>query len=113
GSGTVTYTTAANTLTSARTGTLTVAGQTITISQGAAGWRYSASPTGASPGSTGGAASVTVTTTSGCAWTATSNAAWLTVTSGASGTGNGSVGFSIAANTGAARSGTLTVAGQP
>ena len=48
----------------------------------------------------------------GCAWTAKSNAAWITVASGASGSGNGSVGYSVAANTGAARSGTLTVSGQ-
>ncbi len=37
---------------------------------------------------------------------------WLTITSGASGTGNGSVGLSIAANTGVARTGTATIAGQ-
>ena len=113
GSGTVTYTTAANTLTSARTGTLTVAGQTITITQGAAACGYSVSPTAASPGSTGGAASVTVTTTSGCAWTAASNAAWLTITSGASGSGAGTVSYSAAANPSrSSRVGTLTVATQ-
>ena len=42
-----------------------------------------------------------------------SNDSWLTVTSGGSGTGNGTVGFSAAANpTAQTRSGTLTVAGQ-
>jgi hypothetical protein len=35
----------------------------------------------------------------------------LTITSGASGSGNGTVAFSIAANTGPARTGTLTIAG--
>lgn len=60
----------------------------------------------------GGAGTVNVITTSGCGWTTSSNASWITVTSGTSGTGNGTVGFSIAANTGAARSGTLTIAGQ-
>ena len=40
-----------------------------------------------------------------------SNAGFITMTSGASGTGNGVVGFSVAANTGAARNGTLTIAG--
>jgi hypothetical protein len=34
------------------------------------------------------------------------------VTAGASGTGNGTVSFTVAANTGAARSGTLTIGGQ-
>src|SRR5205085_2296676 len=47
---------------------------------------------------------------SGCAWTASSGASWVTITSGASGSGNGTVGYSVAANTGAARSATLTIA---
>ena len=46
------------------------------------------------------------------AWTATSNASWLSIASGASGTGNGAVFFSVAANSGAQRVGTLTIAGQ-
>jgi hypothetical protein len=55
-----------------------------------------------------------VTTAAGCAWTAASNASWLTVTSGASGSGNGTVSYSVAVNTStSARNGTLTVAGQP
>ena len=33
-----------------------------------------------------------------CAWTAASNAAWITITAGASGTGNGSVSHNVAAN---------------
>jgi hypothetical protein len=54
-----------------------------------------------------------VTAGAGCAWTAVSNAASITVTSGASGSGNGSVVFAVLANnTTVARSGTLTVAGQ-
>ena len=60
----------------------------------------------------GGTATVNVTATAGCAWTAVSNDAFITVTSGASGTGNGAVGISVAANTGPFRSGTLTIAGQ-
>ena len=55
---------------------------------------------------------VAVTAGTGCTWTASSSASWLTVTSGASGSGNGSVGYAIAANTGAARSATLTVGGR-
>jgi hypothetical protein len=55
---------------------------------------------------------VSVTTTSGCAWTASSRVSWITVTSGASGTGNGSVAFSVAANPGGTRDGTLSIGGQ-
>lgn len=73
---------------------------------------YSLSAGGQTFPSNGGSASVTVITTSGCGWTATSNANWITITSGASGTGSGTVAFTIAANTGPARNGTLTIAGQ-
>ena len=48
----------------------------------------------------------------GCAWTAVSNdTGWLTVTSGASGNGNGTVGFNTTANPNSTtRSGTITIA---
>ena len=46
----------------------------------------------------------------GTAWTATSNAAWLTVTNQSNATGNGTVTYSAATNSGVARTGTLTVA---
>jgi hypothetical protein len=50
---------------------------------------------------------------SNCPWQATSNAPWLTITSGASGSGNGTVKYSVAMNTtGSPRAGTLTIAGQ-
>ncbi|MBK6314545.1 MAG: S8 family serine peptidase [Blastocatellia bacterium] len=110
GNGSVGYSVAANT-DAARTGTMTIAGQTFTVNQ-ASGCTYSISPTSASPAAGATTGTVSVTGGAGCAWTATSNAAWLTITSGASGSGNGSVGYSVAENTGAARSGTLTIAGQ-
>ncbi|PYJ00083.1 MAG: hypothetical protein DME25_21510, partial [Verrucomicrobia bacterium] len=51
--------------------------------------------------------------TGGCGWTAASGASWVTITSGSSGTGNGSVNYSLAANTNTvARSAALTIAGQ-
>ena len=37
---------------------------------------------------------------------------WMTVTGGSSGTGNGTVSYAVAANTGTSRPGTLTIAGQ-
>jgi hypothetical protein len=59
----------------------------------------------------GGSASISVTAHDNCAWTAVSSAAFLTVTQGASGVGSGIVQFSVAANTGAARTATLTITG--
>ncbi len=59
----------------------------------------------------GGSGTVTVTGP-GCNWTAMSNAPWITVTGGSSGTGNGTVNYSVATNPGALpRAGTMTIAG--
>lgn len=53
---------------------------------------------------------INLTTLAGCDWTATSNASWITITSGASGSASGSIGYSIAANTSAtARTGSITI----
>ena len=114
GSGSVTFAVAANTG-PARTGTLSIAGQTITLSQAAAtgACSYTIAPPSQSMPDTGGTGSIAVTATgSNCQWTATSNAAWISITAGGTGSGNQSVAYSVAANTGAARTGTLTVAGQ-
>ncbi len=59
---------------------------------------YSISPISQSFTSSGGTGSISVSTQSACSWTANSGASWLTITSGNSGTGNGTVGYSIAAN---------------
>jgi hypothetical protein len=61
----------------------------------------------------GGAGTVNVTAGSACTWTASSNEPWIDVDSGASGDGDGVVGYRVAANYGAARVGSLTIAGQP
>ena len=73
---------------------------------------YTLSPTSLTAAATARSATVIVTTTAGCTWTALSNSGFLTVTSGASGTGTGVVGYTIAANGGGIRSGSLTIAGQ-
>jgi hypothetical protein len=115
GNGSVGFTVAANTG-AARTGGLTIAGTTMTVMQAgptSPSCTFSISPTSQNVVAAGGTGGVTVSTTSTCAWTATSSAPFVTITSGASGTGNGTVAFSIAANTGGARTGALTIAGQP
>jgi hypothetical protein len=110
GNGTVRFTAAANSG-PARSATITAGGKTFAVNQ-AAGCSYSLSASSASVPGEGGTGSVGVTAGSACAWTAASNADWVTVTGGSRGTGNGTASFTAAANTGAARSGTLTVAGQ-
>jgi fibronectin type 3 domain-containing protein len=73
---------------------------------------YSISPSSASSTASGGSGSITVTTQSGCAWSASSGVPWITITSGSSGTGSGTVAYSVTSNSGAARSVILTIAGQ-
>ena len=60
----------------------------------------------------GGDGSVDVETTAGCAWTATSQVSWITITSGQSGVGDGTVRFTVARNQGNQRTGTLIIAGR-
>ena len=55
---------------------------------------------------------VKVTARPGCAWAAASGASFLSVTSGASGTGRGVVTYSVTPNSGTRRSGTLTIGGE-
>jgi hypothetical protein len=52
-----------------------------------------------------------VTAGSGCAWTATTTDTWITIDFGASGSGNGTVTYSVTANAGDSRTGTISVAG--
>jgi sugar lactone lactonase YvrE len=56
--------------------------------------------------------SLPVNIPAGVAWTASSNDSWITITGGASGTGSGAVSFTVQPNTGAARTGSITIAGQ-
>jgi M6 family metalloprotease-like protein len=111
GNGTVGYSVQANTG-GARSGTLTIAGQTFTVSQSGASCSYSISPASGSAATSGGTGSFNVTAGTGCAWTASSDASWLHVTAGASGSGNGTVSYSVDANGGGARAGHITVQGQ-
>jgi len=110
GNGTVGYSVATNSG-SARSGTMTIAGQLFTVYQDALSCSYSISPSSASVGSAGGSGSFGVTTSAGCAWTANSDSAWLTV-AGFTGNGSGTVSYSVASNAGSARTGHITVQGQ-
>jgi uncharacterized repeat protein (TIGR01451 family) len=72
------------------------------------------SPTmGATIGAAGGSGTIAVSAGTGCAWTAASNVTWITIASGASGSGNGTVGYTVTATSaGIPRMGTITIAGQ-
>jgi all-beta uncharacterized protein len=98
-----------------RQGQLVVAAIAITITQQPLPCAFALSgDTDRSFGPAGGTGSITITVTQGvnCGWSATTSAAFVRITSAASGTGSGVVTFAVDANTGAPRTATLTVAGQ-
>ena len=113
GSSRVGYSVAANNTTSTRTGTITIAGLPFEIMQGggSASCSYSLNPGSASVVAAAETYNVLVTATPGCSWTAVSNSSFLSIVEGASGSGNGIVVFGPSPNTGAARTGSLTIAG--
>jgi len=113
GSGIVRYDVAANQSTSSRSGTITVAGQTVTISQAGISCSYLVGTTVQNFPANGGLSGTSVITQGDCPWTATSNAPWITITSSANGFGNGGINFSIASNPSSfARTSTISTATQ-
>ena len=78
----------------------------------AGGCNYTLNPTSANYTSSGNTGSVNVMTGAGCDWAAiTNNPSWIQITSGNNGTGNGTVSYSVAANNGPARNGSLGIGG--
>ena len=115
GNGSVQFTVAANGTSEARTATVVVAGQSFTITQAGAPARvcsYVLNGTGQTFGPSGGLGGVDMRAASGCAWQAVSSVPWLTITGGSSGSGDGAISFSVAANPDIAqRVGTITANG--
>jgi len=103
-----------------RAGAVIVAGRTVTVTQSPspspapppvpAPCTYSIAPSSISVGAQASSSAIQVDAGAGCAWTATSGLSWISVVNG--GTGGGPVQIAIAANTGPARSGTITIAGR-
>ena len=110
----------------ARSGTLVIAGKTVTVNQLSpqappppppppppVPCTFQVAPTEFNDvGFSGTSLQADVTTQTGCTWSSASNATWVTISSGSTGTGSGRVQLSVAENTGATRSGTLVIAGQ-
>ena len=114
GNGTVTYNILTNPGPSARSGSMTIGGQSFVVFQDACS--YWLQPTSEMVSYTSTQSSVQVSAPGGCAWTAVSNASWITINSGSSGSGTGTVLYTIATNTSTTwpvnRTGTMTIAGQ-
>ncbi len=113
GNGTVYFSVAPNASINTLYGSITVGGQTFNVSQAGVACSYSISPGSANFGASGGGSTVSVTATAGCGWVATANDSWITITSGNTGNGNGTVYYSAGANTSTSpRTGSMTIAGQ-
>jgi len=117
GSGKVTFTVPGNTNTTSLVGTLTIAGQTVTVTQAVGGCTFKLSPKDGKIKQTGtGTKPATIKVSpnlNDCDWTAVSNNGFITLLSGTNGVGKGTVTYSVSTNaTSNILTGSVTVAGQ-
>jgi hypothetical protein len=111
GSGQVSLKVAENTG-GARSGTLLIAGQTVTLNQQSRpACGYTISPSNYSITSEGGSVAVTVSTAPGCEWMVTGNPGWVSANPNKL-TGGGTTSITVQSNSGAARSTTFRIAGR-
>ena len=114
GNGTVRFTVPGNTNATPISGTMTIAGQTVTVNQDAGGCAFSLSPRTGRIKAAGGPGVIRVRPSlNDCAWSAVSDNAFITIVGNTNGVGRGSVGYSVAPNTSTTPlTGSITVGGQ-
>ncbi len=118
GTGNVNYTVTANGCVASRSASLTVATSVpgtqpaLAITQDGSPNNLSLSQTSLTTSASATTGRITVTTGDGCSWSAASNANWLQITGTSSGSGLSSFAYSVLANTGPARTGTIQVGPQ-
>jgi hypothetical protein len=95
-----------------RVGTAHAASQTFTVSQSGA-CTYGFKPTSYNAGHGPETVTINVTAGPGCFWSARSNASWVSVDVGSTGSGNGIVRLQVQANDGPERTTVITIAGLP
>jgi len=93
-----------------RSGTLSIAGQTFTVTQ-AAGCTFTISPEQQNIDADGGTRTINVNAPRDCPWTTASNAPWISIRENGD-SGSGQVHVTVAGNPGPARTGTATIAGR-
>ena len=80
---------------------------------GGGGCSYLLTPSSQTFSSTGGNGTFNISADSSCAWTALASDSWITIISGTSGSGGGSVSYSVASNPNdGGRTGTISISGQ-
>lgn len=111
GNGTVSYEVARNLDVVARTATITVANKAFTVRQSGdiGGCQYSVAPVDLSSCMSAGSVTANVITQAGCSWTVAPSSSWITLPSGASGTGPGAITIAFSENYDAPRDGIVMV----
>lgn len=104
------FTVAANPTVASRRGALVVNGQRAELTQAPAPpppvpgpCAVSLAPSALTIGAAAGTGTIAVTAAASCGWNATSSATWLTIVAGNAGSGNGTIRFQAAANSGSSR----------
>ena len=111
GDGTVSYVVSANTTADSRIGEVYIGDKVHSVNQ--SGYVAQISPAETNLNYSVQTCQVSVAVQAGVSWTSVSNAPWIRVVSGQSGTGNGTTAFAVSANTNLeTRIGTLRIAGQ-
>ena len=96
-----------------RNATISVGNTAVTITQGEAACSYSLGSSSGISTAAGSIGSVAVLAGPSCPWLAAGSADWVTLSQPAGGIGGATLAYTVAPNTGAARSTTLTIAGLP
>lgn len=113
GNGTLDYAIEANSTGVERIGVVMVSGQSFIITQKIVSCSFSLSPAGRSHGHGETTNSFSVSVGSACSWSVVNSNSWVTILSGGSGAGNGTVTYAVAANSSLSpRAGNLVVDGQ-
>lgn len=112
----ISFTVAPNPNVANRRGTIVVNGQRAELTQAPAplppvpgSCPVSLAPAALTVGAAGGTGSIAITTAANCGWIATTSAAWLTIIGNNTGSGNATIRFQAAANSGSLRAGLVRV----
>jgi hypothetical protein len=110
---TVTLTIPANPNPGSRLLNATIAGLPFTVTQSGIDCTVAIDPSVGSFSDAGGIGTASITTPATCGYSTTSNPSWVTLDSGASGTGDGTLHYTVAANSATApRTGSVVISGQ-
>ena len=114
GTGLVTYSVSPNAGAASRVGTIWVAGKSLTVNQAGVACSLDVAPRSVSVAASGltGASLTVVSNAPDCQWTASTSTPWILVSGGSTASGSGAVTYTVGVNTGALRTGTITVAGE-